>query len=1256
MCAGGRRVDLPTYPFQRDRYWLRRTSGGAGAMGEAGLRAAGHELLGAAVTVADGRGVVLTGRLAPSVQPWLTEHQVGGAVLLPGTAFVDMAIRAGDEVNCARIEELALQTPLVIPERGAARDQVVVGEADETGFRAFSVYSREDTASDVPGEETWTCHATGSLAPGGGSSAADVLTTWPPEGAEEAELGDFYPRLAEFGTVYGPLFQGLRAAWRRGEEIFAEVALPEGTATSGFGLHPALLDAAIHPVALRVSDPTAADERAWLPFSFNGVELHASGATALRVRMEPLSGGVDTMALTVADGAGRLVATIDSLVLRPMAADGPRQASNDSYALFKVDWVPVSERESEPASRTATVLTAAGLAALADGEIPELAICPVSPDVDVRGAIDQALGVVKAWLADERLDGARLAFVTREDVPSHASVWGLIRSAQSENPGRFLLVDSDEEAPAAERIAAALATGETQLRLRGDEVLAPRLARVSTTGVLEPPATGPWGLAVRGASGSMDDLELVPLPESAGRPLAPGEVRLSIRAAGLNFRDVLTALGMVPAHNVTALGGEAAGVVLEVGPDVKDLAPGDRVFGIVPEAGSTVATTDHRVVVPVPKGWSFEEAASVPVVFLTAWLGLVELADVRPGETVLVHAGAGGVGMAAVQLARHLGAEVFATASPGKWEVLRGLGLDDAHIASSRSLEFRDAFLAATGGRGVDVVLNSLAREFVDASLDLMPRGGRFLEMGKTDIREAGAVTAAHPGVTYRAFDLMDSPLDQMGQWLLKTVDLLESGALNRLPVRAWDVRQARDAFRFVSQAKHVGKVVLRIPRGWDPSGTVLITGGTGTLGRLVAHHLVTRHGIRHPLIVSRRGMKAEGAERLVADLTALGAEPTIVACDVSDRDEVAAMLAAVPSDRPLSAVVHTAGVVDDGVIGSLTDEQIERVIRSKVDSAAYLDESTAGLDLSHFVLYSSVSGLLGGAGQANYAAANVMLDAIATRRRERGLPAVSMAWGLWEAASGMTADLGESDRARVARAGLRPMASDAALELFDAALASDEPVVAPVQLDFGAVRALAASNGVPHMLRNLVRGPARRTAGEATTAADAAKLRDRLAGASAQERMTILTRLVREQAALVLGHTDLAQVGADQPFRDSGFDSLTAVELRNRLTAATGVRLAATTVFDYPKPADLAEFLLGAMVPEEDEGRNDTDPFEERLRSALAQTPVSAFRDAGVLGILSRLVGLGDEAGERDEERGSAASLATMDAADLVSRALNKG
>ncbi|HXC24193.1 MAG TPA: SDR family NAD(P)-dependent oxidoreductase [Solirubrobacteraceae bacterium] len=813
---------------------------------------------------------------------------------------------------------------------------------------------------------------------------------------------------------------------------------------------------------------------------------------------------------------------------------------------------------------------------------------PDTPPLDgVPGAIGKrlhrVLGLLQGWLSDERFSACRLVVVTRGALATGAregvsdlaggAVWGLVRSAQAENPGRLVLVDVDGEDSSWSALGRALALEEPQLAVRGGVVHVARLAGVYAGGVLASPTdAGAWRLDIE-RDGTFDGLALLDDPDAA-RPLAGAELRVRVRAAGLNFRDVLVALGMYPGE--ASIGGEAAGVVVEVGPDVRHLARGDRVMGMMDGAMGTVAIADSQLVTRIPQGWSFTQAASVPLAFATAYYALVDLAKLGRGERLLVHAAAGGVGMAAVQIARHLGAEVFGTASPGKWDALRGLGLPDSHIASSRTLGFKDEFLDVTDGGGMDVVLNSLAGEFVDTSLGLLGDGGRFVEMGKTDIRNSEELAGGHPGVAYRAFDLMEAGFDRLHEILEELVDWFERGLLELPPISMWNIRRAQQAFRDMSQGQHVGKNVLQLPPVLDPHGTVLITGGTGGIGALVARHLVVEHEVRHLLVVSRQGPQAKGASELVDELSQLGAQVNVVACDVSKPEQVERVLAGVPREHPLDAVVHAAGVIDDGVIDSLTPERVDRVLAAKAGGAWNLHQLTLDMDLSAFVLFSSAAGVLGSPGQANYAAANAFLDALATCRRTLGLSGTSIAWGLWAQASEMTDHLQQEDLVRTTRMGVLALSSEEGLEMLDLALQVNEPLVVCARLDKRALRSYARTEALHPLLHGMIRTRPRRVA-----AASVNSLSRLLADTAPDQRIPVVLELVRSHAAHVLGHGTSSAVDEQRAFKELGFDSLAAVELRNRLNTATGMWLPATLVFDYPTPAALAEYLLEKLAGE---------------------------------------------------------------------------
>ncbi|MGW1179449.1 SDR family NAD(P)-dependent oxidoreductase, partial [Kitasatospora sp. NPDC002543] len=1062
------------------------------------------------------------------------------------------------------------------------------------------------------------------------------------------------------GVVYGPSFQGLRAVWTRGEEVFAEVELPEQLRGEAgrYGLHPALLDAALHVSgfgAVAQGEPG----QLLLPFAWNGFTLRAAGATRLRVRAG--SAGADGVSLELSDASGAPVGSVRSLSFRPVAAGRPDSATSaEREALFKVEWTPLSRAQDEGATAGGVSWAVLGAVVPAGLTVPSPAVHPDVPAlaaavrsgepapgvvlVDTtrwlagaegpsrtRESAFGLLALVQSWLAEPSLAAARLVVLTRglADDPAAGALWGLMRTVQSEEPERFLVVDTDGEEASWRALPGAVSTGEPQLALRSGTVTVPRLVRAVADPALAVPAGAPaWRLETTGGD-TVKDLALVPSP-AATRPLVPGEVRVAVRAAGVNFRDVLITLGMVPGQH--GLGGEVAGVVLETGPEVTGLAVGDRVMGMLGEdfgAFGPVAVTDRRLLVRMPEGWSFEQAASVSIVFLTAYYGLRDLAALVPGETVLINAAAGGVGMASVQLARHFGAEVYGTAGPGKWAALRPLGLDDDHLGSSRTVEFRERFLTATGGRGVDVVLNSLSGEFADASLGLLPRGGRFLEMGKTDIREASEVAAAHPGVAYQAYDLREAGPDRIQEMLTELVALFEAGAISPLPHRSWDVRRAPEAFRHLSQAKHVGKVVLSVPHGLDPRGTVLVSGG-GALGALVARHLVVAHGVRHLVLASRRGAAAAGVGELVEGLRGLGAESVdVVACDLGDRASVAGLLASVPAERGLTAVVHTAGVLDDGVVTALTPERLDGVFRPKVDAAWHLHELTRDTDLAAFVLFSSAAGVLGNPGQGNYAAANGFLDGLARQRRAQGLPAVSLAWGFWAESSGMTDHLADVDLHRTQRGGMKGLTEELGMALLDAGLASPDPELVPTVLDLADLRAEAAAGQTSPLLRGLVRPPRSAAATERATGHEES-LVQRLAGLSQDDRARRMLDLVQENAAAVLGHTTAGLIQPARAFKDVGFDSLTAVELRNRLGRATGVRLSATTVFDYPTPNALSAQLLAELAPQLPPATGPGGPAaggageidEAEFRRGLAALPLDRIRAAGLLDGLIGLIG----------------------------------
>jgi polyketide synthase 12 len=1174
-------------------------------------------------------------------------------------------------------ESVRIQVRVSAPEEDESRSVEV--------FSSPQLGPGEDADGRYLGQEGWTRHATGVLAgPGEPSGRSDhdsatcaLPEEWPPAGATEIAVEELYERLGERGLEYGPAFRGLRRAWRLGGDVLCEAQITEAVAgeQDSHVIHPALLDSVLHATAAL---PSYSDTNgARLPFAWSEVSISRSGVGVLRARLSDTDDGGASVVLV--DELGGLVMAIGSLSAREVSFEqlraGLRHAPAES-SLLGVRWVPVPSSDgglSSAADGGVDGFSAlARCALIVRGEESALARCfvdcdppvPVFSDLAVvsvgdgapsvvfvdacefgeivdggeldipgsvvarsRAVVEWTLGLAAQWLGDERFAESRLAFVTCGSAGAlggmeglvASGVWGLVSSAQSEHPGRFVLVDVDEGI-SPEALASAVECGEERIVVRDGH---PSVARLGALGedYLTVPDDGAWCLE-SGGGGSFEDLRLREFAP-ATRELGAGEVRVAVSAAGLNFRDVAIALGMVRSGE-SFLGSEGAGVVLEVGSDVDRLRVGDRVMGLLERAFGPIAVTDARMLVSVPDGWSFAQAASVPIAFLTAFYGLVDLAGLSRGERVLVHSATGGVGTAAVQIARHLGAEVFATASPWKWEVLREMGLEETRIASSRTVEFKERFLECSGGEGVDVVLDSLAGNLVDASLDLLREGGRFVEMGKTDIRDADELERTR-GISYRAFDLTEAGADRIQEILCEVLALFERGVFSHAACTCWDVRRAPDAFRYMSQARHVGKIVFTLPVAIEgaASGTVVVTGGTGVIGSAVARHLVVAHGVRSLVLASRGGADAPGAVELRAELEDLGAERVSVeACDISDRDLLRRLLEGVPADFPLRGVVHAAGALEDGTIESLSAESVRRVFAPKADAAWYLHELTGHLDLSLFVLFSSAAATLGAPGQGNYAAANAFLDRLAVYRRARGLPATSIAWGYWGQTSGMTGGLRDSDLARITREGMLPMSTDEGLGLFDRAVGAPEGACVAIRLDAGVMAARAREGALSPMLAGLISKRDTRVGVVQAPGASLARLLARTS--SAAERESIALDIVCREAATVLGRGKVGAIDPNRAFTDLGFDSLAAVELRNRLSSATGIRLPTTAVFDHPTAARLSEHLL-----EHSEGVSERpvgDSEERRIRQALMQVPLSRLRRSGLLDELFALAGT-DEA-----------------------------
>ncbi len=1193
-------------------------------------------------------------------------------------------------------EDIAVQFQVVL---SSTEDPGLCGVSVYSRSESSRHEDPQAPAGSEAGVAQWVRHAHGTLvsdeaaalvedpAPGGSTGE------WPPVGSEPVPLEGLYDRLADLGLEYGPAFQDTQAVWRREDELFVEVAPSpaHGTYATAFAIDPVLLDSALHAIAAdsKASGETGGDVR--LLHSWNGVRLHAAATPAIRrLRVALTRTGEGSVSLSVADQSGARVLSVDSLLTRGIPRESlHRDRAVGPDSLYRVRWTAlVSENDgvngagwvllapdSDGARVSADAIPLEAHAVFGDfaslrnavtqrGDIPPRVVLvdwcgaerlSASLPLAARESAGGALKLVQEWLAEERFADSLLVFLTNgavaatagEDASglSCAPLWGLVRSAQLEVGRRLGLIDVDLAPDCWSVLRGAVRLMENghefQLAIRDGMVYAPRLVRGSAGALVMPSPTSEidehdWRV-ISGGANTLEDLRIVSSQAKPAGSLEPGQVRVAVRAAGVGSRDVMAALGVLATGDVKdSIRGEGAGVVLEVGPGVEDLAIGDRVMGLFTNSLASQALTDRRLIVTVPRGWSFAQAAAVPTAFLTAFYGLVDLAKVKSDERVLIHAAAGGVGMAAVQLARWLGAEVLGTENPSKWDVLKEIGLDDAQIASSRDVDFKQRFLTSTGGTGVDVALNSLTGELVDASIDLMCRNGRFLEMGKTNMRDPEDVAKRWPDITYRAFDLVEAGADRIQSMLLELLGMFEQGVLEHLPLRAWDVRRAAEAFRFVAQARHVGKVVLTFPpvRGVGANGTTLITGGTSVLGGLVAKHLVERHGVRSLLLTHSHAPAASDAVELEEELGKLGAKVKIIACDVSDREQVRRMLESISSECPLRTVVHIADVVDAAEYRPITASSCERfdsVLKVNMDGAWHLHELTREHDLESFVLFSSAAGVIGAAGRADHSAASTFLDALAVHRRAQGHPAVSMAWdGGWGHAAGLPGSQHELEQVRMRRDGIAPISLNEGLQLLDAGWTDPDPLIVPIRLENAVLRARAQAAELPPILADLIRASRSQQAQR-----ERAPLSERLQGVPLEERRRIVLQLVRSEVAAVLGYSSPNAIDVRRALKDLGFDSLLAVELRNRLNTATNTQLPATLAFEHPTPEAMASYLLEEIYVPRREPMAVKGVDLEELQLTLSAITAEQARRFGVVERLRNILSTWEAADEpSDGER----------------------
>jgi acyl transferase domain-containing protein/NADPH:quinone reductase-like Zn-dependent oxidoreductase/acyl carrier protein len=1287
--SGGRVVALPSYAWQRERFWLEAATNGNRPASSRHHRthADAHPLLGRCFKSAAHPGTLLwEAEVGTRLLPYLSDHAVGGAVVFPAAAYAEMALSAAVQAfgpGPHTVRNLSFKKALFFSDDQPRTIQLALSPATpgEVTIQFFSTSGKAD--------DSWTLHATGSIR----LAKAGVPTPEPEHPAAIRErcsdtlaAADFYKATAERGLVYGPSFQGLEELWRRDGEAIGRLRRTKTVQTeeAAYKIHPALLDACFQALAaaLPAKDATTSEGATFLPVALDTLRLYdrpdgtlwSWARLALGAEANAATIGGDVLLLAddgrvVAEALGFSVQRLETRTSRT------RDQNLDDW-FYEIQWQPkprpdADQQPSRAVETPGTWLILADSGGVGDSLRSHLEAegsnCvivrpgeqyqqwgPDSYEVHAAtaehfhqllrevSAVDRPLrGVIHLWslgdntppeehtletiraaqelccisalqlvqaLASIDSDGStRLWLITRGAQPvgdtiaplsmNGSSLAGLARVIAVEHPElRCTTIDLGAETTEREIMSLIeelhASDGENQIALRADSRYVSRLVRWSPETRIKKYLVAPDEQAFRLELPTLGILDNFVLREATRRDPGPSEAEIRVRAVGLNFRDVLIAMGLVPPifEGLLEFGFECAGTVTRVGDGVEGLAPGDDVLAGAPACFGSFVTTSESMVVPKPPHLSFEEAATIPIAFLTAHYALNHLGRMRAGERVLIHAAAGGVGQAAVQLAQRAGAEIFATAgTPEKREFLRSQGVK--HVMDSRSLDFAEEVMRLTDGKGVDLVLNSLAGDFIPKSLLTLAPGGRFLEIGKVDILQNRPLGLGffERNISFFAIDLAQLLLKQPAfcrSLLREAMDCFGESTFKPLPHHVFPISRVEEAFRYLAQARHIGKVVVSLqqedrvlvvpPKGaatrFRSDATYLITGGLGGVGLVLSQWMVER-GARHLLLIGRSGVSSPAASEAVDVMTRAGANVKVAAIDIGSAEQLANVLKeAGDSMPPLRGVVHAAAVLDDGILLQQNRERFNVVMRPKIDGAWNLHQLTANCDVDFFVLFSSGASVLGSPGQANYVAANAFVDGLAYYRRALGRPALSINWGAW-------AQVGQAARPdrvqHLTSQGILPFAPEQGMQLLDRLLQCDAPQVVAMSMNWE--RLLATYS--PPLLSELAAEVAQSVGSVKPQRSKDALTRDKLLAVEEKERQPMVEAFLTQQIAKVL-RCSPSKIDVHQPLTRLGLDSLMAVELKNRIEMDLEMTLPVTALLQGPSLAQLSARLVSQLDP----------------------------------------------------------------------------
>jgi myxalamid-type polyketide synthase MxaB len=1221
------KVILPTYPFQRERYWVE--TGNSQAISIPKL----HPLINRKFQSPLSKDIFFESEFSTHALPFLADHRIYEKVVVPGASHISLLLASASLTFSAtgcQLEDILFPQALAIPEQGARNVQVAL--TPQKSYYSFQVISF-DSSHD---SDSWAVHATGKISPINlePHQSIETIAELQSRCHQKLESKEIYQNLWDRQVQLRQSFRWINQVWLGEGEILCQMKVPETILDAAkYQIHPALIDSCFQSVAALNLSLAGDQNETFVPFSIEKFTFYQRPENSLLwCYTRGLKEGSSEEKLLKAeiqlfDQTGKLVAEVNGFEGRKanpktllMTLD-----SDLSDWYYEINWEPQPLTETAKSHENASGKWL--VFALTDEWVESIGqhlqqkgqqyiwVSPekseyqqldaqhyqINPTVaehfskllqdnsDIQGILHlwslnetedlqtaQQLGcatvlhlvqaliqaglthTIPMWLVTQ---GTQSILDAAEVVqPQQGSLWGLGRVINLEHPelkcGR---IDLDPKSNFAEMLPSLVdevfsQNNEDQIAIRQGVRYVARLIRQQKHKISSEEKLGLESQPVElklSEYGLIDNLNWQVMQR---RPPQANEVEIEVKAAGLNFRDVLNSLGLLKDYYVQVLGVtdvaqlnfglECVGCIASVGENISEWQVGDEVMAIVHNGFSSFVTTPAELVMAKPKNLSFTEAATLPLTFATAYYGLQHLAKIQPGERVLIHAAAGGVGQAAVQIALQAGAEVFATASPPKWEFLKSMGVK--HIMNSRTLEFADEMMSLTQGKGVDIVLNSLNGDFIDKSFAVLAPQGRFVEIGKIGIWDKQKVMEKRPDVEYLPFDIGVTIQEQpslIAGFSEALNQQCEQGKLKALPYKVFPSTEVKAAFRYMQQGKHIGKVVLSLPEtGEDqksikPDASYLITGGLGALGLEVAQWMVSK-GAKQIVLTGRRSAN-ETAQKIIEELETAGASVKVLLGDVSTEKDVAQIFQQIQTSLfPLKGVIHAAGVLDDGLVQNLSWQQFTKVMKPKVQGTWHLHQVTKDLPLDFFVCFSSMASMLGNSGQGNYAAANAFMDAIAYYRRGMGLPGLSINWGAW-AAGGMAARLASEHQNRMETVGIVPIQPEQGMQVLELLLSGSQTQVGVFPVNWSKfLRELPTGQKMPYLEAFI---------SSVTETENTQQLLEELKSAPPEEGEKILLNYLINKTSSLLGMTP-AKIEIKQSLTSMGVDSLMAVELRNLL------------------------------------------------------------------------------------------------------------